>query len=112
MSHGTPYRTSNQALCAGNDAASSFVPGDSLSLCVHVGADVAAFSILMAINTPRVHVQGCSVHALESVLARICREAGRRVRTNLMVRHDVPAPDVNDGRLEVVVDGLPLRGEG
>ena len=34
------------------------------------------------------------------------------VRTNLMVRDmDVPAPNVHDGRrLEVVVDGLPLRG--
>ena len=39
--------------------------------------------------------------AIESVAARICREAGGRVPTNL----------VNDGRrLEVVVDGLPLFG--
>ena len=52
------------------------------------------------------------VYALESVLARICREARGRVRTNLMVRDmDVPAPNVHDGRrLEVVVDGFPLRG--
>ena len=45
-------------------------------------------------------------------MARICREACGRVCTNLTVRDtDMPAPDVHDGRrLEVVVDGLPLRG--
>ena len=45
-------------------------------------------------------------------MARICREAQGRVRTNVMVRDmDLPQPDVHDGRrLEVVVDGLPLRG--
>ena len=70
----------------------------------------------MAIIPPRVHMQGCSVGGgiLESVLARICREARGRVRTNLVVRDmDVPAPDVHDERrLEVVVEGLPLRGCG
>ena len=47
-------------------------------------------------------------YALESIMARICMEAGGRVRTNLMIRDmDVPAPNVLDGRrLEVVVDGL------
>ena len=50
--------------------------------------------------------------ALESVVARICREAGGRVTSNVMVRDlDLPAPDVSDSRrLEVVVDGLPLFG--
>ena len=50
--------------------------------------------------------------ALESIMARISREAGGRVRTNLMARDmDVPASNVQDGRrLEVVVDGLPVRG--
>ena len=50
-------------------------------------------------------------YALESVAARICREAGGRVRTNMFVRDmDLDVP-VNDGRrLEVVVDGLPLHG--
>ena len=45
-------------------------------------------------------------------MARICRETGGRVRTNVMVRDmDVPAPNAHDGRrLEVVVDGLPVRG--
>ena len=51
-------------------------------------------------------------YALESIMARICREAGGRVRTNLMIRDmDVPPPNALDGRrLEVVVDGLPVRG--
>ena len=51
-------------------------------------------------------------YALESIMARICREAGGRVRTNLMVRDmDVPVPvAVDSRRLEVVVDGLPVRG--
>ena len=50
-------------------------------------------------------------YALESVAARICREAGGRVRTNMFVRDmDLDVP-VSDGRrLEVVVDGLPLHG--
>ena len=51
-------------------------------------------------------------YALESIMARICREACGRVRTNLMVCDmDVPAPvAVDNRRLEVVVDGLPVRG--
>ena len=45
---------------------------------------------------------------MESVAARICREAGGRVTTNVMVRDmDLVRPDVHDTRrLEVVVDGL------
>ena len=82
---------------------------------MHVGADVAVYSILKAIIAPRgAHggVLSRRGYALESVLARIFREAWGRVRTNLMVRDmDVPAPDVHDGRrLEVVVDRFPLRG--
>ena len=48
--------------------------------------------------------------AIESVVARICREAGCRVRTNVMVLDlDMGIPLVGDARrLEVVVDGLPL----
>ena len=43
--------------------------------------------------------------ALESIMARICREAQRDGH--------FPQLDVQDGkRLEVVVDGLPLRGRG
>ena len=50
--------------------------------------------------------------AVESVVARICREAGGRARVNVLVRDmDLIIPDVNDGRrLEVVVDGLLLFG--
>ena len=50
--------------------------------------------------------------ALESTAARTCRQAGGRVRTNVLVRDmDLPEPGVADARrLEVVVDGLPLRG--
>ena len=50
--------------------------------------------------------------ALESVAARICREAGGRVTTNVMFRDlDLAAPNMFDARrLEVVVDGLPLFG--
>ena len=50
--------------------------------------------------------------ALESAAARMCREAGGRVATNVLVRDmDLAAPDLTDSRrLEVVVDGLPLFG--
>ena len=50
--------------------------------------------------------------ALESAVARVCREAGGRVTTNEMLRDlDMALPDVADGRrLEVVADGLPLFG--
>ena len=53
----------------------------------------------------RAGVLGRRGFALESVAAWICREAGGRVRTNMLVRDmdlDVPI-------LEVVVDGLPLQ---
>ena len=40
---------------------------------------------------------------LENVVARICREAGGRVSTNVFMR------DLDGRRLEVVVDGLQLR---
>ena len=50
--------------------------------------------------------------AVESAAARICREAGGRVRVNVFVRDmHLIMPNANDGRrLEVVVDGLPLFG--
>ena len=49
---------------------------------------------------------------MESVAARICREAGGRVTTNILVRDlDLDLEDPGDARrLEVVVDGLPLHG--
>ena len=50
--------------------------------------------------------------ALESAAARICREAGGRVTTNIFVCDlDITAPDALDSRrLEVVADGLLLFG--
>ena len=49
---------------------------------------------------------------LESAAARVCREAGARVRTNVMVRDlDLwPPHRIDNRRLEVVADGLPLHG--
>ena len=48
--------------------------------------------------------------AVESAAAKVCREAGGRVASNLFVRNmDVGVPRAGDNRrLEVVVDGLPL----
>ena len=45
-------------------------------------------------------------------MARICREAGARVMTNVLVRDlDLNLHDhVDAHRLEIVVDGLPLFG--
>ena len=50
--------------------------------------------------------------AVESAAARVCREAGGRVSTNMFVRNmDLGVPRAADSRrLEVVVDGLPLFG--
>ena len=69
----------------------------------------------LAITVQRAHRQGVKRGwTLENVAARICREAGGRVSTNILMRDlDLAHPDVNvaDGRrLEVVVDGLPLFG--
>ena len=49
---------------------------------------------------------------MENAAARVCREAGARVRTNVMVRDMdlVPNDRVDNRRLEVVADGLPLFG--
>ena len=57
-------------------------------------------------------VLGCRGWVLENVAARVCREAGGRVRTNLAVRDmDLGAHVQLDGRrLEIVVEGLPLWG--
>ena len=47
----------------------------------------------------------------ESATKRIYREAKGRVRTNVFLRDmDLAMPGVDGRRLEVVVDGLPLRG--
>ena len=50
--------------------------------------------------------------AMQNAVARVCRETGARVSTNVMVRDlDLLAPQALDGRrLEVVAEGLPLFG--
>ena len=50
--------------------------------------------------------------ALESVIASVCREAGGRFTTNVLLRDlDLEIADRTDAkRLEVAVDGLPLFG--
>ena len=50
--------------------------------------------------------------ALESAAARVCREAGARVSTNVFVRDlDIAMFNMTDSRrLEVVADGLPFFG--
>ena len=49
--------------------------------------------------------------ALESAAARVCREAGARVSTNVMMRDMdlLPLDRPDTRRLEVVADGLPLH---
>ena len=75
-----------------------------------VVADVAVHLIFVATIEQHVWRRECLVDedVFSKAMARICREAGGRVRTNLMIRDiDVPAPNALDGRrLEVVVDGL------
>ena len=60
----------------------------------------------------RAGVLGRRGFAVESAAARICREGGARVTTNVMVRDmDLAAPNPGDARrLEIVADGLPLFG--
>ena len=55
-------------------------------------------------------VLGTRGFPLENATARICREGGGRVRTNVLVRDmDIGAFNPHDTRrLDVVVDGLPL----
>ena len=57
-------------------------------------------------------VLGRQEFAVESAGARICREGGARVTTDMMVRDlDPPMPLANDSRrLEIVADGLLLFG--
>ena len=54
----------------------------------------------------------CGARCVVSCAARVFREAGGRVSTNVRVRDmDLAAHTEGDGRqLEVVVDGLPLFG--
>ena len=58
----------------------------------------------------RAGVLGRCGFALESAAARICREAGGRLTTNIFLRDlDITVPNARDSRrLEVVAEGLPL----
>ena len=79
----------------------SLSPFLSLSLSYHVSVDVAFLWTFLA-----THHVACSRSVVlgrrgfaESLAARICREEGARVATNLKVRHtDVRAPNIHDGR--------------
>ena len=78
-----------------------------------VVVDVAVFSTPMAIIAQRAHEWelGRRGFALETAAARVCREAGGRVMTNMLVRDLDLAPGLNttDGRrLEAIADGLSL----
>ena len=68
---------------------------------------------LLATTVQFVPVQGCWPRrgsAFESVAARLCREAGARVTTNVMVRDlDLEAMNVQDGRYRGRV-ASPWRG--
>ena len=58
---------------------------------------------------PRAGVLGSRGFSVESAVARVCREAGARVSTNLCVRDlDQRVAPHDARRLEVVADGLPL----
>ena len=49
--------------------------------------------------------------ALEVAVARICREAGARAQTNVMLRDmNMTVPPTDTRRIEVVANGLPLFG--
>ena len=60
----------------------------------------------------RAGVLGRRGYAVESAATRVCREAGARVTTNVMIRDmDLPVPEARGGRrIEIVADGLPLFG--
>ena len=84
-------------------------------LCLNASAGVAFLLTPLGhlrAACSRTRALGRRGFALESALARVCREAGGRVATNLFVRNmDLGVPRVGDnGRLEVVVDGLPFFG--
>ena len=78
-------------------------------------ADVAVSMTCLATTGLRALSRECweeGSAALESAAARVCREAGGRVSTNVFVRDlDIAMFNMTDSRrLEVVADGLPLFG--
>ena len=57
----------------------------------------------------RAGVLGRRGFALESAVARVCREAGARVSANVFLRDlDLPIGAMDQRRIEVIVEGLPV----
>ena len=92
--------------CCSSDVFGNLCP------CLRSPAGVAVHSTLVATTVQRVRWQGLGRRgfSLESAAARVCREAGRRVTTNVRVQDMdlLPLRHLDNRRLEVVVDGLPL----
>ena len=72
----------------------------------------AGVAVYTAHRAPELGFLGRRGYALESAAARVCREAGARVTTIVLVRDlDLGAPEATGARrLEDVADGLPLFG--
>ena len=83
-----------------------------LLLCIVAGVAVQSIRLgHQRAACARSGVLGRREFALESAAARICREAGRRVSTNCLMRDLVfPLFPTDSRRLEVVVEGLPFFG--
>ena len=87
-----------------------------LSLPQLTCVDVAAFWTPLATiaqRAPRGGLLARRGFSVEIAAAKVCREAGARVSSNVMVRDlDLPAPQqAFDGRrLEIVAEGLPIFG--
>ena len=92
----------------------SFVASVCPFPCVSAVAGVAVLLTPLAIIVQLAGTRGFRGEGsgLSSQQARVCREAGARVRTNTFIRDmDLGMHDTFDGRrLEVLADGLPLHG--
>ena len=107
VQHSSSHEASLNSISASCSSAVSGFPFPPLHAAV--GVAVSSMSLATTVQlVPRQGMLGRRGYALESVAARICREA--RVGTNIMVRDvDLLPQDHQDGRrLEVVADGLPL----
>ena len=108
-SHGRVRLGSNprSSVCCSSDASGALYP------CPRQVAGVAVHSIPSGHHRaacPHAGVLGRRGFPLESAAARVCREAGGRVTTNVRVQDlDLPPrAGADNRRLEVVADGLPL----
>ena len=97
---------SSPSLVANSSAPSFFVASTFPFPCPLATAGVAVAACSVA------GILGKRGFPLENAAGRVCREAGARVRTNVMVRDMdlVPNDRIDNRRLEVVADGLPLFG--